>query len=105
MDAERDIEDLYLTLYMARHIGETFRAVVSGVTRTGIFVRCDNLAEGFIPAENWPGLRTDEEHLTASVHGTAYTLGSPLDVILTEADPGTRRITFLPALFSSGEEA
>ena len=105
MDAERDIEDLYLTLYMARHIGETFRAVVSGVTRTGVFVRWDNLAEGFIPAENWPGLRTDEEHLTASVHGTTYTLGSPLDVILTEADPGTRRITFLPALSSSGEEA
>ena len=105
MDAERDIEDLYLTLYMARHIGERFHAVVSGITRTGVFVRCDNLAEGFLAAESWPGLRTDEEHLTASVHGTTCTLGSPLDVILTEADPGTRRITFIPALSSTVEDA
>lgn len=104
MDAERDIEDLYLTLYMARHIGERFRAVISGVTRTGLFVRCDNLAEGFLPAESWPGLRTDEEHLRAAVHGTTYTLGSPLDVILTEADPGTRRISFVPVLSSPEED-
>ena len=96
MDAERDIEDLYLTLYMARHIGETFRTVISGVTRNGVFVRCENLAEGFIPADSWPGARTDEEHMTLTVRGVRYTLGSPLEATLTEADPGTRRITFAP---------
>ena len=96
MDAERDIENLYLTLYMARHIGEEFHAAVSGVTKNGVFVRCDNLAEGFVPADCWPGARTDEEHMTLTVKGRVWTLGSPMDVILTEADPGTRRITFLP---------
>jgi ribonuclease R len=96
MDAERDIENLYLTLYMARHIGEEFHAAVSGVTKNGMFVRCDNLAEGFVPADCWPGARTDEEHMTLTAKGRTWTLGSPMDVILTEADPGTRRITFAP---------
>lgn len=97
MEAEREIEDLYLTLYMAKHIGETFRAAVSGVTRNGVFVQCENLAEGFLPSESWPGARTDEEHMTVTVRGQVYTLGSPLEVVLVEADPSTRRITFIPA--------
>ena len=42
--------------------------------------------------------------MTAAVHGMTYTLGSPLDVVLMEADPGTRRITFVPQI-SAGEES
>ena len=93
MEAEREIEDLYMTLYMASHIGEAFSAAVSGVTGSGLFVRCANLVEGFVPAECFPGARIDEEHMTLTARGTVYTLGTPLDVVLTEADPATRRIT------------
>ena len=44
----------------------------------------------------------DEERMTAAVRGVTYTLGSPLDVVLTEADPGTRRITFAPLISAGG---
>ncbi len=97
MDAEREIEDLYMTLYMAKHIGEEFDAAVSGVVKSGLFVRCENLAEGFVPAENWPGVRIDEEHMTLTSRGITLTLGSPLRVVLTESDPGTIKITFASA--------
>ncbi len=102
MDAEREIEDLYMTLYMAKHIGEEFDAAVTGVAKSGLFVRCENLAEGFVPAENWPGARIDEEHMTLTSRGITLTLGSPLRVVLTEADPGTRRITFAAADAAQG---
>ena len=94
MEAEREIEDLYITLYMAKHIGEAFEAVLSGVTRSGVFVRCENLAEGFVPLTEWPSAYADEERMTLTLRGRTLTLGSPLKVILREADPSSRRITF-----------
>jgi len=94
MEAEREIEDLYITLYMAKHIGEEFEAVLSGVTRSGVFVRCENLAEGFVPLTEWPSACADEERMTLTLRGRTMTLGSPLKVILREADPSSRRITF-----------
>lgn len=49
IEAERAVQDLKMTEYMARHIGEEYPAVVSGVTRFGIFAELDNTIEGMIP--------------------------------------------------------
>lgn len=49
IEAERAVQDLKMTEYMARHIGEEYAAVVSGVTRFGIFAELVNTIEGMIP--------------------------------------------------------
>ncbi|MBE6541863.1 MAG: RNB domain-containing ribonuclease, partial [Ruminococcaceae bacterium] len=94
--AEREIEDLYMTLFMSKKIGETFHVTVSSVIRSGMFVQCENLVEGFVPASFYPGAKINEDFMTLTSGGKVYTLGSELDVCLIEADVSTGKITFQP---------
>lgn len=94
LTAERDIEDLYMTLYMQPKLGETFDVVVSSVIRSGMFVQCDNLVEGFIPALTLPGSKTNPEMMILYYAGKKYELGTPLKAKLVDTDVPTRKITF-----------
>ncbi|MGB3964538.1 MAG: ribonuclease R, partial [Tepidanaerobacteraceae bacterium] len=47
-EAERESVDLKIAEYMASRIGETYEAIVSGVTSFGIFVELDNTIEGLV---------------------------------------------------------
>lgn len=94
--AEREIEDLYMTLYMSSRIGEVFHVTVSSVIRSGMFVQCDNLVEGFVPASFYPGAKINEDFMTLTVGSKVYTLGTQLDVRLIEADVSAGKITFEP---------
>ena len=49
IEAERAAADLKMTEYMTRFVGQVFPAVVSGVTRFGIFAELENTIEGMIP--------------------------------------------------------
>ena len=49
IEAERAATDLKMTEYMTRFVGQVFPAVVSGVTRFGIFAELENTIEGMIP--------------------------------------------------------
>lgn len=95
-NAEWKIEDLYMALYMSAHIGEVFDVTVDSIIKQGIFVRCDNLAEGMLPASLIPDARINVSAATFHWQGTTYTLGSRLKLQLTESDPSTTRITFAP---------
>ncbi len=96
--AERDIDKLYFADYMHDHLGETFPAAVSGVTRFGVFAALPNGVEGLIPVETLPEDRYeyDDLHmsLTGERTGTVYTLGIPLTVVCVAADPSTGRVDF-----------
>jgi ribonuclease R len=96
MNAEREIVDLYMTLYLSDKIGEVFPVTVTSVIRSGMFVRCENLVEGFLPAACYPGAKVNEERMTVAVGEQIFTLGTPLTVRLVEADVSTGRITFEP---------
>lgn len=93
-NAERDITDMYMTLYMADKIGEKFSGSVSGVIRSGIFVRLDNLVEGFVPMTCFPGAKVNDELMTVYAGGEKITLGTRMEVILADADVSTGKITF-----------
>lgn len=93
-NAERDITDMYMTLYMADKIGEQFSGSVSGVIRSGIFVRCDNLVEGFVPMACFPGAKVNDELMTVFAGGETITLGTRMNVVLVDADVSTGKITF-----------
>lgn len=49
IEAERAIEKLYVALYMSKHIGEIFDAVITSVTPFGLFAETSNTCEGMIP--------------------------------------------------------
>ncbi|MEG2574687.1 MAG: ribonuclease R [Christensenella sp.] len=49
IEAERAVCDLKMAEYMVAHIGKVFPAVVSGVTKFGIFAELENTIEGMIP--------------------------------------------------------
>ena len=54
MTAEREIEKCYVAAFMADHVGEDFAAVVSGVSRAGVFVTVAGAVEGLIALEELP---------------------------------------------------
>ena len=95
--AEREIEKCYLAEFMADHVGETFPAAVSGVTRFGLFVLTALGVEGFLPVEALPGGRYafDESRMTLTgPGGDVFTLGTLLEVVCASADPGSGQISF-----------
>jgi len=95
-NAEWKIEDLYMVLYMSVHVGENFPVTVDSVVKAGIFVRCNNLAEGMLPASLIPDARINVSQYSFQWRGKVYHLGSRMILKLTEADPASGRITFAP---------
>ena len=47
-EAERETEKLKKCEYMAKHIGETFEGVISGVSNWGFYVELPNTVEGMV---------------------------------------------------------
>lgn len=97
--AERDAVDRYLAAYMADHVGASFAARVSGVTRFGLFVTLDtNGASGIVPIRVLPDDRWEHEEgaqrLVGRHTGLAFSLGQPVEVRLAEAMPLTGSLTF-----------
>ncbi len=97
-NAEREIEKLYMAEFMADKVGETFAATVTGVTKFGVFVGLDTGVEGLLPVEALPADQyvCDDAGMTLQgVHtGLTLSFGSPVEVVLTAADPSTGKIDF-----------
>ena len=94
-DAERDVDDLYKTMYMSERIGEEYDAVISGVTSFGIFAELANTIEGFIPLETLAGTyEFDAERFRLSGNGVTYTIGESLRVVVEDVDFYRRRTNF-----------
>lgn len=94
LEAERAIEDLYMALFMASHIGEEFDAEVVSVIKSGMFIRCENLVEGLIPSVSLTGCRVEPELMKLSYSGHTYSPGIKLRARLTDVDLSVSRITF-----------
>lgn len=94
-DAEREVDALYITMYMSERIGEEYDGVISGVTAYGLFVELPNTVEGFIPVETFDGSYAFDETKYA-LKGTAasYKLGERVRVRVEEADFEQRRTIF-----------
>ncbi len=97
--AERQTVDRLIAGYLADRIGATFSARVSGVVRTGLFVRLrETGADGFVPASSIGGdfYRHDERRhsLIGDRTGMAYKLGDSVEVRLIEAVPSAGALRF-----------
>ncbi|MFN0217542.1 MAG: ribonuclease R [Hyphomicrobium sp.] len=99
MAAERETTDRLIAAHLADRVGATFAARISGVTRTGLFVRLkDTGADGYIPIGS---LGDDYFHHVEAAHalvgartGLGYRLGDDVDVKLLEVIPAAGALRF-----------
>ncbi len=99
MEAERDTIDRLIAFHLADQVGSRFPGRVSGVTKSGLFVKLDRLgADGFIPAATLGQdyFRFDDAAmaLVGDRTGESYQLGDRVEVRLSEAQPLQGRLTF-----------
>lgn len=90
--AERDIEDLYKSVYMMNYIGETFKGVITSVTSFGFFVELENTCEGLVPVSSLDGYyEFDEKNYTLSNGFEKFSLGMEVEVVIEDVDIITRK--------------
>jgi ribonuclease R len=99
MLAERETVDRLLALFLSEQIGAEFEGRISGVTRSGLFVRLfDTGADGFVPASTLGGdyyrFHEDQQALIGDNTGESFTLGNDVRVRLLEAAPVAGALRF-----------
>jgi ribonuclease R len=99
MAAERETVDRLIASFLADKIGATFEGRISGVTKSGLFIKLSETgADGFVPASTLGDeyFRFDEglRAMIGSRSGTAYRLGDLLEVRLIEAAPFAGALRF-----------
>lgn len=95
-DAQRESEELKLAEYLQRFVGQTFSAIVSGVSQGGLYARLENTAEGFIPVrtlgDDYFSFDAARYTLTGEGTGARYRLGQRIAVVLFAVDPRVPQI-------------
>jgi ribonuclease R len=99
MAAERETIDRLITHHLADRIGATFAGRISGVTRSGLFIKlADTGADGFVPAATIGAdyYRFDEKRhaIVGDRTGETYRLGDQVEVKLVEAAPVAGALRF-----------
>ena len=108
MAAERETTDRLIAFHLADNIGATFHGRISGVTRSGLFVRlADTGADGYIPARTigTEYFYYDEQRqaLIGEHSGETHRMGSSVTVRLVEAIPTAGALRF--ELLSQGQKS
>lgn len=93
--AERDIDDLYKSVYMRDRIGEEYEAVICSVNSFGFFAKTENLCEGLVPIGSLGnGFFYDRDNYTLSRGKTVYRLGQRIRVKVEDVDIALRQVSF-----------
>lgn len=94
-EAEREIDALYMTMYMSEKIGQTYDAVVSGVTSYGVFAELKNTVEGMIPIATLKGeYECIPEKFILKGDKQSFTIGDEIKVRVEDVDFERRRTVF-----------
>lgn len=97
MNAERDCEDCYKAEYMQAHIGESYDAIIAGVSDFGFYVALPNTVEGLVHVHSLPEGQYSSDGvltLTEELSGTRYTIGQPVRVTCIRADVNSGNVDF-----------
>jgi ribonuclease R len=99
MMAERDTYDRLIAAHLASQIGAKFPGRISGVTKSGLFVKLNKTgADGFVPASTLGAdfFRYDEasQALIGDRTGEGFRLGDMVEVKLVEAAPMAGALRF-----------
>ncbi len=89
VECERDVEDMKMAEYMLNHIGEIFKAKVSSVVPSGMYVRLENRIEGRVHVGSMKGdyYIVDEvgQSIIGRKSGKKYRLGNEVTVKCVDA--------------------
>ena len=90
--AERESIKLMQIKYMEKHIGDTFKGVISGVVDHGFFVELiQNGCEGFVRASSLKGFyQIDNKRIALVNNDNKFTLGQSVDVKVIRSDSNKR---------------
>ncbi len=99
MLAERDTIDRLIARWLSDRVGATFRGKISGVTKSGLFVRLDDTgADGFVPAATLGDDYYVYDQVTHAMigqrTGETHRLGDAVEVKLVEAQPFAGALRF-----------
>ncbi|MBI5863624.1 MAG: VacB/RNase II family 3'-5' exoribonuclease, partial [Planctomycetes bacterium] len=101
IDAEREIRHILLLQLMKSKIGESFPAVVTGVTSTGVFMRVERFgAEGFVHRADLPDDRWEFDRqagwMIGRRSGRCITIGQQARVTVAGVDEQRQELALLP---------
>ncbi len=107
MAAERETIDRLTAAHLSSHIGAEFAARISGVTKSGLFVRLrETGADGFVPAsslhDDFYRYVESQYSMVGDSNGMSYSLGDDVSVRLVEAIPVAGALRF--EMLSSGRK-
>jgi ribonuclease R len=104
-DAERQLRQFLVLQLLSKHIGESFRGVVTGVSGRGLFVQIDKfLADGIIKIADLPGdvtrgnarpnYRVDQRTgaLVDQASGRSFNMGDTVTVRIAQVDLARRQM-------------
>jgi ribonuclease R len=96
--AEMDYDQLKMTEYMGKRIGEEYEGMITSLTMQGVYITLDNTIEGFMKIER---LDDDEYELVRDEHifigkntGRKIMLGNLLNVSVSKVHLETKEILF-----------
>lgn len=86
--------------FMADHLGQVYRGVISGVTEWGLYVELsDNMCEGLVPvrdlADDYYDFDEKNYCLIGRRHGNRYRLGDEVDVKVARASLEKKQLDFV----------
>lgn len=98
-EAERDADDIKMTEYMTKHVGEDFDATISGVTSFGLFAELQNTVEGLIKIDTLSGgpYTFFEKRFSLRGRTHSYSLGDKVRVKCVRTDTTLGHIDFILA--------
>lgn len=106
--AEQSLRQFLVLQLLVNHLGESFGAVITGVTNAGVFVQLDKfLAEGMIKTQDLPvpgnqthGRWVMDQRSGALVHpmtGRSFNVGDKVTVVIAAIDLAMRQMTLIIA--------
>ena len=98
-DAERDSIKYKQVEFMSKHLGERFKAIISGVTDWGIYAEIqENLCEGMISIRTLTDdsyvLDADNYCIIGQTNGNKYQMGDEILVEIKNADLSKKQLDF-----------
>lgn len=98
VDTERDTDAMKKAEYMADHVGDEFEAVVSSVTKFGMFVSLPNTVEGLVHInemhDDFYEFLEKQMALVGRKTKRTYRIGQPIKVKLLSVDTDQKEINF-----------
>lgn len=99
VDAERDYQRKKIMEFLRRKVGRSYRGVISGVSRYGMFVELKHYPiEGMVPiqdiGEDTFVLDEDNFRFVGQNNGESYRIGDPVRITIRTVDVDQRRAYF-----------